>query len=46
MENVHNCPRPKDVAEAIGNWGFSSQLAHGGDELKRIRDIFNKIDCL
>ncbi|CAK9808896.1 hypothetical protein ANTQUA_LOCUS5791 [Anthophora quadrimaculata] len=34
------------VAEAIGNWGFSSRISTAGNELQRIKYLFNKMDCL
>ncbi|CAL7943905.1 unnamed protein product [Xylocopa violacea] len=34
------------TAEAIGNWGFSNKIANAGNELKRLRCLFNKMDCM
>lgn len=34
------------VAEAIGNWGFSSQIGSSGQELRRLKCLFAKMDAL
>lgn len=34
------------VADALGNWGFSSQVANPGNELNRMVCLFKKMDDL
>ncbi|XP_014611219.1 PREDICTED: uncharacterized protein LOC106790664 [Polistes canadensis] len=34
------------VAEAIGNWGFSNRTCNSGQELRRLKCLFAKMDCL
>ncbi|XP_043276000.1 uncharacterized protein [Venturia canescens] len=34
------------VAEALGNWGFSSQIGSPGQELRRLKCLFAKMDQL
>ena len=34
------------VAEAIGNWGFSNKIASQGQELRRLKCLFAKMDEL
>ncbi|KAG7202477.1 hypothetical protein KM043_017048 [Ampulex compressa] len=34
------------VAEAIGNWGFSNKMCSSGQELRRLKCLIKKMDCL
>ena len=32
------------IEETLGNWGFSNRVSNSGQELRRLRCLFNKMD--
>lgn len=34
------------IGETLGNWGFCNKISSSGQELRRLRCIFNQMDCL
>ncbi|XP_026299068.1 uncharacterized protein LOC100576387 [Apis mellifera] len=50
MQNDYNlCKFSKyksTAGETMGNWGFSNRISNSGQELKRLRCLFNKMDSM
>ncbi|KAK1131917.1 hypothetical protein K0M31_016064 [Melipona bicolor] len=34
------------IAETLGNWDFCNKISNSGQELRRLRCLFNQMDCL
>ena len=34
------------ITETLGNWGFCNKISSPGQELRRLRCLFNQMDCL